>query len=99
MNFHIKDKGANRAEAWIEECIGNDWKVVCDAYLFTAENKIMVDDIVTSPEFRRQGYATKLIEKLQSTGKEVFPIGIKNKPDAQGFWKSLNMIDGLGEEM
>lgn len=103
MRFFIKDKGANRAEAWLEVWVHTDWEVVCEAYLITNAEQILIDDIKTDPRFRRQGYATVLVEhiKMVSENKKqtVAPIGIKNTPEALGFWKSLEMTDALGKEL
>jgi len=97
----MKWLGDNRAEAWIEDYIPalQDWLLVCDSYLILSDkNEILVDEITTHHNFRRLGYGTRLIEEIQAKGFKVVPIGIKNTTEAQLFWKSLGMEDGLGKE-
>lgn len=93
----MKDKG-NKADAWLEayDPTENDWCVVCEAYLILIGDKCLIDNIDTPKKYRRQGFATYLVQELQNRFENVMPIGIKSTIEAIGFWKSLNLEDGLG---
>ena len=99
MNFYIKNKCPTTAEAWIEDFCPKeiDWIVVCNSELIIAGNKCLIDTIETNLKYRRKGYATMLINELQSRFDEVEPIGIV--PESRGFWDKLDMEDGLGGDL
>jgi GNAT superfamily N-acetyltransferase len=96
--IYFKSKGDQKAECWVEEWIKDDWKVVAESRLITGGGQILIDHILTWPEYRRKGYATQIVEHLKSTGQKVVPIGILNNDDSLAFWVKMGMEDGLGPE-
>ncbi len=97
MNFYCKRLGGYEAEAWVEDFIHEemDWQVVSYAKLILVGDKCLIDTIDTPPKYRRRGYATKIVNELLNTFKEIEPIGIVS--NAQDFWNNFNMKDGLGD--
>ena len=98
MRFFIKNKGGNKAEAWIEDFIQSemDWTVVSVANLIVTNDQCLIDTIDTDPKYRRKGYASTIVKELQARFTEVAPIGVI--PTSQGFWDKFGMVDALGEE-
>lgn len=96
MNFYIKKRRDNTAEAWIEDWGKYDWELRCEAKLIIFGDKCLIDAITTDPKHRRKGYATALVKNLQERFSEVAPIGVV--PTAQGFWDKFGMVDAMGEE-
>jgi hypothetical protein len=95
---HFKYLGANRFECWVEEWVGDDFKVMAESKGFISGETFLIDSIKTIAGFKRKGYASQIVEKLLSTGKEVAPIGVLKTKEAQSFWKKFGMTDVLGPE-
>lgn len=91
----IKSKGGIHAEAYI--IIGDI--LACYAKLMiTGMDQCLIDTIDTDIAYRRQGLATEIVRTLQSKFSSVVPIGITQDEVSLGFWASLNLTDGLGDE-
>jgi N-acetylglutamate synthase-like GNAT family acetyltransferase len=98
MRFFLKNKGAGKAEAWIEDYFPGDmdWTVVAVASLIITKDECLIDTIDTKPKYRCKGYATSIIKGLQKEFRGVKPIGVI--PSSQFFWDKFGMTDALGSE-
>jgi len=98
--IHIKNLGNNKGMIWREEWSGmlNGWNIVCEAQFMIMGVRCLVDTIDTPTTHRRKGYASSLVTALQSSFKDVAPIGIEDTDEARKFWAKFDMTDALGEE-
>jgi GNAT superfamily N-acetyltransferase len=92
MRLCIKNRGANKLEAWVE--IIDD--VVCESKLLLMGTTCLINTIDTKPEHQGKGYATFLVKELQKKFPKVAPIRVTRS--AEGFWDRLGMKDALGKE-
>ncbi len=99
MNFYFKETTRGlHAEAWVEVFCDKelDWRVTCEAKLLLRGDTVLIDAIETKPQYRKKGYATKIINELKIRFNKVEPIGIL--PQSKDFWDKLGMVDALGDK-
>lgn len=92
MNIFVK-RGTTSGEAWVEDKIDGQWRVVCEATLMFTPQGCFIDTILTYKQFRGQGYATALVNKLRANYRNTKPLGVTYR--TASFWKKFGMIDAL----
>lgn len=98
--IHLKRKDSLNLTCWME--IPNTskpdlWEVVAECKIIDGGDTFLIDEIFTKPGHRRKGYASLIVQKLQ-TIKPVLPAGIVSTEEANGFWNKLGLRDALGDE-
>jgi hypothetical protein len=74
-----------------EAYIDDGWNTYCKAKGLVG-NPVIIDTINTPYIFRRQGYATRLVEEISNYfNAEITPFGVKDTECAKRFWDSLGI--------
>lgn len=103
MRIHLKKVDAFKFECWIEDycSFSERFKTVCDAKLILVDTTLLIDDLATEPGFKRQGYASAMIQKLKEfckvKGWDLKAYGIVNRPAAIAFWNKHGIEDAYGK--
>lgn len=92
---HIKSKGDQVLECWVEMFDGKHWHVVSESRILWAGNELLIDSMTVYPQFQRRGYGTMMVNKLRESGKRVVPIGVLKS--AEAFWDKVTPGWRVGE--
>lgn len=92
MKLHLESPSPNVCECWIEVLSPDTvtWEVIAECKVLDSGDTFVVDEIYTKARYRRLGYATRIIRKLQSI-KNVVPLVVMDSKEAKAFWSKMNV--------